>query len=44
MARAILTGIKRYLAKNPPLARPTVAVNEEPRVPQPSPGARNNPI
>jgi N-acetylmuramoyl-L-alanine amidase len=44
LARAILTGIKRYLAKHPPPARPTVAVNEEPRVPQRSPGARNNPI
>ena len=44
LARAILTGIKRYLAKHPPPARPTVAVNEEPRVPQRSPSARNNPI
>jgi N-acetylmuramoyl-L-alanine amidase len=44
LARAILTGIKRYLAKQSPPARPTVAVNEEPRVPQRSPGARNEPI
>jgi N-acetylmuramoyl-L-alanine amidase len=44
LARAILAGIKRYLAKHPPPARPTVAVNEEPRVPPRSPGTPKKPI
>ena len=33
LARAILAGIKRYLAKHPPPARPTIAANEELRPP-----------
>jgi N-acetylmuramoyl-L-alanine amidase len=33
MARAILTGIKRYLAKHPPPARPTVAAADPPQRP-----------
>jgi N-acetylmuramoyl-L-alanine amidase len=39
MARAILSGIKRYLAKHPPPARPTVAVAEPPQ----RPGATTRP-
>ncbi len=39
MARAILTGIKRYLAKHPPPARPTVAVADPPQ----RPGATTRP-
>jgi N-acetylmuramoyl-L-alanine amidase len=31
VARAILTGIKRYLARNPPLSRQNIAAGDTPR-------------